>query len=525
MKYSLKIAFALLAAGCILASCEEDEPGDTGFNVSSREITVDAVGGTERLRIESGGAWTANTEEPWIVVSPTNGTGSIDCQVRIDTTLLADDIREGVIRFTTDNGAEPIDVRVIQTGFEKMIALSATEVSLPSYGEFGKRTFDVELTANVGFKIDIPKDVQWMNVSDYDFELDRGSRPRTVKLRFNWENNTRPWGRDALVRFLPIEEETLARQDELTVNQEEAEEIQDNREGDSLAVVCCARSLNYSGIEEGESMEHWHCVTLWEPTDEGFTEDKRGRVRVVNFSMFYAKEGIPYEIQFLKKAEEIHIRTNASAWRWSFNSGEYIAELTQLKYLDLYSLGLTKLDDSFKKLVNLEKLDLGDNNFATIPAILTAENFPKLKYLEFSSNEATRFDYPNSFEKMLQWENLEYLTLSHNKLNGSLPSMASAPKYSQEEVDATIGTDKELPNGTNNAAGYTLVGKPKVLPNTKVFHINNNQFSGALPVWVLYHPYLMEWSPFQGIFSQNEPDGFNNVPDSSDYYFDAYPRN
>ena len=64
MKYSLKIAFALLAAGCILASCEEDEPGDTGFNVSSREITVDAVGGTERLRIESGGAWTANTEEP-----------------------------------------------------------------------------------------------------------------------------------------------------------------------------------------------------------------------------------------------------------------------------------------------------------------------------------------------------------------------------------------------------------------------------------------------------------------------------
>lgn len=42
---------------------------------------------------------------------------------------------------------------------------------------------------------------------------------------------------------------------------------------------------------------------------------------------------------------------------------------------------------------------------------------------------------------------------------------------------------------------------------------------GALP------PYLMEWSPFQGIFSQNEPDGFNNVPDSSDYYFDAYPRN
>ena len=29
MKYSLKIAFALLAAGCILASCEEDEPPDS----------------------------------------------------------------------------------------------------------------------------------------------------------------------------------------------------------------------------------------------------------------------------------------------------------------------------------------------------------------------------------------------------------------------------------------------------------------------------------------------------------------
>ena len=532
-----------LAAVLFTAACEEDKPA-VKFGVSSGEITIGAEGGNETVHIDSEGGWIANSTSPWISVSPSNGFGSSDCEILVDTTLLADRTREGVVRFMSKSG-ETADMRVIQTGYEKMIVLNKTEVDVPSYDDYKKRYIDVEVTSNVDFVPKVAADKDWVQLLDYDFDLDRGSRPRTVKLRLKWENNTRPSEREALLSFEAKDGSSLAKNDRLTVKQEAAEEIEDSRRGDSLAVVGCARSLGFDISEfEGESMDHWTFLSLWEKGNDGYTEDKKGRVRSIKFSFFETMDGIPYEIQFLRKVEDIEFFSNGDWYKRNFSTGEYIAKLTQLKKLQMTALGLVKIDDSFKNLKNLEFLGIVSNNFNEFPDVLTPENFPKLKSIDAASNRRTvildmknpGYDisewggFVGEFPKrLLYWDNLEYLRLSYNYIYGTIPDMKDYDKvYTEEDIRASNDT---LPDGKNNPAHYSLIGKPKVLPNAKFFGINLNILEGEIPEWILYHPHLGEWDPETIVFNQasdvNNFDGrrpgFTNTPENLNYYYEAYP--
>ena len=66
--------------------------------------------------------------------------------------------------------------------------------------------------------------------------------------------------------------------------------------------------------------------------------------------------------------------------------GPEICSLQYLKHLQLFSYGLVSLPEDFKNLKNLVSLDLSANNFVEIPAVLTPENFPNLKSLDFVGN-------------------------------------------------------------------------------------------------------------------------------------------
>ncbi|MGN1233665.1 MAG: hypothetical protein ACI4UJ_09520, partial [Candidatus Cryptobacteroides sp.] len=525
-------------------SCQEDEK-TVGFGIGTDTVTLGPEGGIEIVSLEAEEGWIANSTVPWIVVSPSNGYGSIDCEVKVDTTLISGDVRRGIVRFTARSG-ESKDLSVIQTGYDNVISLSSAEVEVPSYEAYGKRYFEVELTSNV--PVTVENDAQWLKVADFDLNLDRGSRPRTVKLRIDWESNNRPEERLAEIRFVPASNVELARQDVLKVVQEAAAAIPDSREGDSLAIVGCARSLGFDmGKYEGENMSNWNIVQLWEPTDEGFTEDKRGRVKAVAFSYFYTKDGIPYEIQFLSKLETLVLYSNGNSFLYRFHSGEYLAKLTNLKHFQCFAMGLSELDDDFKNLRNLETLILAANNFDEIPPILTPENFPNLKYLDLAANRVRvlfdmttttadkeewgglyKNDETNFPTWLLKWENLEYLRLSNNYMQGEIPDMEDYEvRWTEEEVVA----NDTLPRGNNNPAGYNIIGKPKVLPNAKYFAINLNLYTGKIPEWILYHPHLMEWVPDILVFNQDsetvradgKTPGFSNIPVSPDYYYDAYP--
>lgn len=537
------ILISALAAVSFMSACKEETP-TVSFGVSSSTITIGAEGGNEVIHIDAEDGWTANSTSPWISISPSNGIGSADCEIIIDTTLLADKTREGIVRFMSKSN-KTADIRVVQTGYQKMIVLNKTEVDVPSYEDYKKRYIDVEVTANVDFVPTVTADKEWVQLQDYDFELDRGSRPRTVKLRLRWENNTRPAEREALLSFKAKDGSELVKNDQLSVKQVAAEEIEDSRRGDSLAVVGCARSLGFDISEfEGESMDHWTFLTLWEKGNKGYTEDKKGRVRSIKFSFFQTMDGIPYEIQFLRKCEDVEFFSNGDWYRRNFSTGEYIAKMTQLKKLQMTALGLVKIDDSFKNLKNLEFLGIVSNNFNEFPDILTPENFPNLKSLDAASNRrVVVLDMKNSNydlsewggfvgefpERLLHWDKLEYLRLSYNYIYGKLPDMKDYDKvYTEEDIRAANDT---LPDGKNNPAHYNLIGKPKVMPNLKFFGINLNVLEGELPEWILYHPHLMEWDPETIVFNQSgdinnfegKRPGFTNVPENLNYYYEAYP--
>lgn len=537
------ILISALAAVSFMSACKEETP-TVSFGVSSSTITIGAEGGNEVIHIDAEDGWTANSTSPWISISPSNGIGSTDCEIVIDTTLLADKTREGIVRFMSKSNKTAV-IRVVQTGYEKMIVLNKTEVDVPSYEDYKKRYIDVEVTANVDFVPTVTADKEWVQLQDYDFELDRGSRPRTVKLRLRWENNTRPSEREALLSFKAKDGSELSKNDKLSVKQVAAEEIEDSRRGDSLAVVGCARSLGFDISEfEGESMDHWTFLTLWEKGNKGYTEDKKGRVRSIKFSFFQTMDGIPYEIQFLRKCEDVEFFSNGDWYRRNFSTGEYISKMTQLKRLQMTALGLVKIDDSFKNLKNLEFLGIVSNNFNEFPDILTPENFPNLKSLDAASNRrVVVLDMKNSNydlsewggfvgefpKRLLYWDKLEYLRLSYNYIYGKLPDMKDYDKvYTEEDIRAANDT---LPDGKNNPAHYNLIGKPKVLPNLKFFGINLNVLEGELPEWILYHPHLMEWDPETIVFNQSgdindfegKRPGFTNVPENMNYYYEAYP--
>ena len=325
-------------------------------------------------------------------------------------------------------------------------------------------------------------------------------------------------------------------------------------------------------------------------------EDLIGRLKSVEFIAFETKESLPYQVKYLKTAESITFSGNSNTFLKDIVLGNEICELVKygnLRKLAICAYGLVGLPENFTEFGNtLISLDLGSNNFevmgeagTTIDGVkvigiesITQENFPYLRNLDLT--KINRYDttkdlsaykgkddklgfrwttgygdgFPKSadgyndtyFKKLLQWENLEYLSLSLNMLDGELPS-------DQDLLDLGIEayTGDDLDNAANKATigneiarGY-LIGAPKVWPRMKKLSLNLNFMTGKLPDWILYHPYLSFWDPFTMIFQQelsttsskakntkgevitkfsNEPTNLSNYGEDKISYYEMYPK-
>ena len=498
MKLKSYIAVSLCAFA--LAGCSDDDR-KIGVTVDGDAIEIGAEGGTRNIKVTADDAWIATTNDPWITISPANGRGSAQCRIIIDSAL-RNEPRQGIVRIQNQNDwEERRDITVSQDGYDYAITLDDKEINVSNYAAYDDRSFDVRGKTNVDFDIEIPEEAQaWLTAGDYKVELDRGLRPREVTVRFNWGINSRDIERNAVVKFRPKDEVTLARQDELSVNQNAAEPIEeDTRAGDSVALLAIARSLNmWESWETNEKMDNWDNVVLWEEGMDGYTPEKAGRVKFARFSTFGTKEGLPFEVQYLTAADELVFFSNTNWTTFDLSTGEYITKLGQLRRLTISGYGLVDLDPDFKNLKNLESLDISVNNFEKIPEVLTKENFPKLHALylntcqrgviyDLSNTTTTHFgglfeetDQTREFpRRLLEWDNLDTLTLSVNYLQGRIPDMKD---YAQKYTQADISAADSLPQA--------LVGTPKVLPNIKRFSINLNRLTGELPEWLLHHPAL-----------------------------------
>lgn len=104
------------------------------------------------------------------------------------------------------------------------------------------------------------------------------------------------------------EADELEKEVTLTVKQEAAPEITDDRRGDSIAIVIASTKLrSMTNWDASERLDYWLGVTVWEKTDKGVTPEQLGRVRSVEFRMLNTKKS------YLLKSVKLNI------WkRWLF---------------------------------------------------------------------------------------------------------------------------------------------------------------------------------------------------------------
>lgn len=493
MKYLHKvIAGLVLCTGCI-TSCKDDNktelPG--GLLTDKEEIAIGPEGGLEKIAVLSDISWVAGASKPWIAVSPANGLGAAECQLAIDSTL-ENTARTAQIRFSSEQAGQKL-ITVTQFGFGKQILLNETDVEIENSARYEKRTFEMVVSTNINFKIGsveyafdgIQSDEEkaeyesertgWLTQprqDDLAVDLDRKARPRTVKANFRWEMNTAPFVRVAKIHLVPMDPANDQLVDDngnpiedvvLTIRQKPALKIEDNRAGDSLAVITINEKVqSMIKFETSENMQNWENVTLWEATDKDLPcEEAVGRIRSVNFVMIDMKEGesLPKEVRYLKYLESFSIRSNANSQIRDIHLGEEICELKHLKELVLYSYGITSLPANFAKLggatnegyAGLKSLSLSATNFATLSTItkvVNKENFPYLTSLALNGSRRTdslsdltlvqggkyngrpiglfvnvsRGNERDALLSLLLWENLQSLTLAYNFIEGELPT-------------------------------------------------------------------------------------------------------
>lgn len=555
----ITILFSLFVV--FFASCREDGIDTASFQVNKLTVSdIAPAGGTDTLLVTSMVEWIASTNEPWVSVSPANGIGNTKCIVFVDSTL-QNDVRTAELTFETVDGDRHV-VMVEQGGFAKFISPKDTVMTIASStNSISDRYFEVEVSTNVNFKISIVDSVNnpvnWLTPKQAEVmpNFDRPSRPRSAKVRFDWNINSDTFERVAYINFLPIDEkDVLEKAAVLTITQKAAPVITDDRAGDSLAIVTIINRLQLlSPWDVTENMQYWNNVTLWEGTDEGLPcPEAVGRVRKASFMMCNTKESLPQELRYLKYVETLNIYSNVNTMLLSIDLGSEICDLEHLKHLQIGAFGLVSLPDDFVKLGDkLVSLDLNSNNFSRVPAVLTPENFPELKSLNLLacrrwtlSDLRKKDSYENGIglhfqstdsgdndlRRLLLWEKLEELRLSNNYIEGQIPSFITVTETGDTIVDA------DVPVWTvNDVAGNdtltNLVGKPKIMPNMKRLTLNLNFFTGRLPDWMLFHPYLLDWFPESLIYMQQvnafDSNGkaakFDNEPSNYEDYFDFFP--
>lgn len=554
MKNIFKITLGLVAGLFVLSACSsDDEAAITSFSLDKENITIAAEGGKENITVNAVGEWSISSSATWVQVTPANGVGTAVCEVVVDSSLV-NGVREAQIRVVA--GSEMKAVTVNQTGFEKAISPKEKVIEIESSALYDERYFETTITTNVEFNVEFnysSAETDWLSIEDTSVKLDYGARPRTVKLRFNWKMNVEPEERIAEINLVPANsDDVISEPAIITVCQKAAVKIEDNRAGDSLALITISELLNcWSDTwDTSERMNNWDGVTLWEATDKGLPcPEAVGRVRSVSYAFFKTTESIPQQIKHLKYLESLSIMSNVNTMLLSIDLGTELCELEYLKELEIFSYGLTSLPDEFVKLgKTLEVLDISANNFAEIPSVLTKENFPKLKVLRMvgsrrwtTSDLRNKNNYEdglglhfrsyvsddNDLRRLLLWDNLEELRLSNCYIEGQLPDFTVGEEgvvaYSQADVNK-FGGDTIQWLADNKM--------PKILPNMKLLSINLNFFTGDLPQWLLYHPYLLDWFPELLIFNQQEggydSNGnkvrFDNAPTDYEYYYQAFPK-
>ena len=89
MKYMNKLTLGIVLAAGLFTACSDKDDVDIpgGLALDKEEIAIGPQGGTEQIAIAASQDWVANTSEPWLMLSPANGVGSVEGTIKVDSTL------------------------------------------------------------------------------------------------------------------------------------------------------------------------------------------------------------------------------------------------------------------------------------------------------------------------------------------------------------------------------------------------------------------------------------------------------
>lgn len=539
IKYTRKACWAITALALLLfISCKDDDnEGVSGFSVDQTAVQFVNNGGEMVLKIATNQTWTAETQDDWCMVTPASGIGSGECVIKADSSYLYKD-RKGEIVFYTDNGDITV-VQVNQFGYEPSIQLTTPEVKIPSYASPEKAYVDIEALSNVSFEVVIPDEAkEWLSIDGVSTYEPSTTIPRKQKFRFKFKTYMEfTADRIAEVQFKQTKAVPKTRGEEgeqqpelltkvVKIVQEKAPVIIPSREGDSLAVLAIARTLNTATFPASRPITHWDNVVVEERTYRynygGIDKDSTEmRIISVRFSMLDINESLPYQIKYLTELETFSAIGNANGFLKKIDLGPEVTELKKLKSLSLMGYGICSLPKEMAKMESLEELDLNGNSILSLDSIkyVLQGLKDKLKYLDLGGNRVSgavlnlSTDIPRDYTletiglggdlSKAEWlfrdmVKLESLRLSYNYFYGSIPDFDGV--------------------------------KDGILPNMKALSINLNRLTGKVPNWILYHKYLACWNPFLLVFNQEGYDnkgvmaGFPNAPTKFSEFPEEYNR-
>lgn len=519
-----------IAALALVASCDDDDDkAVSGFVVEQEEVQFPNDGGTIEIKVATDQTWTAETKNDWCMVSPATGVGNGICIIKADSSYLYKE-RTGRVIFYSDKG-DVAEVQVKQFGYEPTISFEKTELTIPSYASPEEAYVDVEAIANVPFEVIIPEEAKvWLS---YDNDKNEPYKytpsttiPRKQKFRFKFKTYT-DFMEDRVTELQFKQTAKAANRAEgestlitktVKITQEKAQMIIPSREGDSLAVLTIARTMNANlNAVTSRPITHWSDVLVEERTYDyynpvtGYTKKDTTELRVVGFSlsMMDTEETIPYQIQYLTELETFAAISNINGYRKSIALGPEITTLKKLRSISFMGFGISSLPAEMANMKSLEELDLNGNTILdlnTIKDVLLGLK-DNLKYLDLGGNRVAisvidlSKDIPKNhtlqsigmggdlsnydwlFRDMYA---LEDLSLSYNYFYGSIPALDNV--------------------------------RDGVLPKMRSLTMNLNRLTGKVPDWILYHPYLACWNPFLLLFNQEGYDnkgtiaGFSNAP-------------
>ena len=153
MKYINKFTLGIVLAAGLFTACSDDDgieiPG--GLALDKQEIEIGPQGGTETIAVLASQDWVVNTSEPWLMLSPANGVGSVEGTIKVDSTL-SNTLRSTELQFVGANG-QRCKLTVTQFGYGKQIFLKEPTVEIENTDSYDNRSFQSVISANVDVRL------------------------------------------------------------------------------------------------------------------------------------------------------------------------------------------------------------------------------------------------------------------------------------------------------------------------------------------------------------------------------------